>query len=331
MEVWIGENDSVRAGSYLSGTIALTEPLEEYDWNNPMTMIIAFTGWETSVVSMPEDPERDETSDAHYLTRKCCESHLFYHKGIEVPIDAVTAHRRVPVPFRFDLPSHLPGTMKFVSQDPKENSVLPSQCSILYSISAEVCDTERSIKEDVKVLGSLGTGNEVDESIHFYAGASVPLTTGLFCGLFGLGPKKVEAFKLIASEEPICLNPGQIFKAILPDSATKLLVGGTSPNAIKIELTERVTWKARKKERSRSRIWKLAPTFVDAENMDDNHNFSDSTDVLEVLVDIPPEMIPSYQGDSLEVRHEWILGIQNDVSGVVAITNKIPVHVVRMD
>ena len=311
----------IRAGSIVAGTVSIVSPLAQYD--SSMSIKIMLTGWETSIVTMPEDPERDETTDIKYLARKCSESHLFYSKGVEVPMDEVTARRRVPVPFQFELPEDLPGTMQFVSRDASENKVLPSQCNIKYFLLAEVPSTDHSVKEEVRVIGSTTlTNDDADQPIYFYAGASVPLTTDYFCGIFG--SKKLEAIKLIASEEPICISPGRKFRAVLPDTAVKMAC--SVAEAISLEVKEYAHWKARNRQKDRTNSWKLRVSFVTQdENMDDN------TSVLEVVIDVPPDIIPSYKGDALEVSHEMILGIQNDISGLVAITNKIPLHVVALD
>ena len=313
------------AGSQVSGTVCFASPLVQYDAS--MKIKIVLTGWETSIVSMPEDPERDETTDIKYLTRKCSESHLFFSKGVEVPMDEVTARRRVPVPFEFELPEDLSGSMRFLSTDSKENRVLPSQCDIKYLIIAEVPSTDNCVKKEVKVIGSTGMGNDndhIDQPIYFYAGASVPLSTNYFCGMFGFGTKKIEAIKLIASEEPICISPGRSFRAVLPDTAIKMACSVT--DAITLEVKESAHWRARNRQKDRKNSWKLPVSFANQdENMDDN------TSVLEVIVDVPIDILPSYKGDTVEVTHEMILGVQNEVSGLVAITNKIPLHVVALD
>eukprot|EP00980_Cylindrotheca_fusiformis_P016499 scaffold4916_cov111-Cylindrotheca_fusiformis.AAC.2 len=118
------DQSRVHAGQTLTGTIQLQEKC-------PTSLVkLVFEGIEYTVVALKQS--RDNNMGLEYLKKHTSEQHVLTKQQALLDLASTPSKH----PFRFVIPSDLPGTMKCVlsGTDPQ----LPSQCHIYYTITASI-------------------------------------------------------------------------------------------------------------------------------------------------------------------------------------------------
>jgi hypothetical protein len=120
------DQSRVKVGDIVTGTVNL-------QGNSPTSLVkVVLEGIEFMVVALSQT--RDNNMGLEYLRKHTSEQHVLTRQ--QVLLDLSSSSTDSKQPFRFVIPSGLPGTMKWVfsGTDPQ----LPSQCRIQYTITASI-------------------------------------------------------------------------------------------------------------------------------------------------------------------------------------------------
>lgn len=264
------DRSRVHVGDTIAGTVQLQE-------NSPTSLVkLVLEGVQYTVVALKQS--RDNNMGIEYLKKHTSEQQVLTRQEVLLDLSSSSSSKQ---PFRFIIPSGLPGTMKCVMSgtDPQ----LPSQCHIYYNITASIfknTSTTQVSKAIVVIPQTEDTPLDSSISVSVINPIKSIATTLFQCGSLNAietedeqeGGHAVDECVLLGDDETLFLDKtSQIFSLTCDNSQRTLHLAGGQVVMVHVsdwlgrqlsgiwmmQLVEEITWWARGRSSSSISRWNL--------------------------------------------------------------------------
>jgi hypothetical protein len=232
--------DEVHVGSVVTGSVRMLgqAPIK--------TVHLVLEGIEYSVVALAKDANKTRGLD--YLRKNTSETRTVTKQ--EMLLDCAQAQT-----FSFSLAENLPSTIKYLMEG--SNPTLPSQCQIIYTISATIYgnSSKTKVTNNLLVLPSkIEPTIPVDPSVYVSVGFALDFFLRPFLSCGETQPTGEKYLVLTPNLSSLRLAAGQLVKLKVRDLLGLL----ASPQEIwMLRLVEKITWKAKGREETLQQSWDL--------------------------------------------------------------------------